>query len=35
MGIITLHIFLPSKQVFPVHPGAHLHTSGELHVPPL
>ena len=25
----------PRSQLLPVHPGAHVHSPGELHVPPL
>ena len=29
------YYFSPCLQLLPVHPGAHVHTPGELHVPPL
>jgi len=28
-------LYVPCSQLLPVHPGAHVHSSGELHVPPL
>ena len=31
---LKLQVTLPNSQLVPVHPGAHVQTSGKVHVPP-